>query len=109
MSQPNTLHPQAYCYYIELTGSERPDLLTALTTSEQELGDWEPVQAAKLPTWRLWTDANADTIRYTVAHVIARTLCRKTLIGYCSTRVLTMVTPECCTHNFIPVNKRRTR
>ncbi|MCG0749217.1 hypothetical protein IMAU60057_02929 [Lactiplantibacillus plantarum] len=72
MSQPNTLHPQAYCYYIELTGSERPDLLTALTTSEQELGEWEPVQAAKLPTWRLWTDANADTIRYTVAHVIAR-------------------------------------
>ncbi|WP_076636506.1 hypothetical protein [Lactiplantibacillus plantarum] len=72
MSQPNTLHPQAYCYYIELTGSEWPDLITALTTSEQELGDWEPVQAAKLPTWRLWTDANADTIRYTVAHVIAR-------------------------------------
>ena len=43
MSQSASLHSQAYCYYIELTGTEQPELLNALTASEQVLGDWERV------------------------------------------------------------------
>jgi len=72
MIKSDTVHAQKYCYYIELTGTEQPELLTALTTSDKALGDWERVNSAKLPTWRLWTNANADTIRYTITHIIAR-------------------------------------
>lgn len=72
MINSETVHTQKYCYLIELTGNEQTELLTALTPSEAALGDWERVYSAKLPTWRLWTDANADTVRFIVTHLIAR-------------------------------------
>lgn len=66
------VHQQKYCYLIELTGNSYTDLLVSLSAAERDLGDWERVYSAKMPTWRLWSDANADMIRYTVSHVIAR-------------------------------------
>lgn len=72
MMKTNAAHTQKYCYLIELTGVESGDLLACLTPAEQALGSWERVTAAKLPTWYLWTNANADTVRYTITHVIAR-------------------------------------
>lgn len=72
MINSNPVHDQKYCYFIELTGDRQTELLSALTSAEAALGDWERVYAAKLPTWRLWTDANADTVRYAVTHLIAR-------------------------------------
>ncbi|MFD1419892.1 hypothetical protein [Lactiplantibacillus songbeiensis] len=72
MIKTESVHQQEYCYLIELTGNLQTDLLVALSAAEQDLGDWERVYSAKLPTWRLWTNANADTVRYVVSHVIAR-------------------------------------
>ncbi|MFC6182491.1 hypothetical protein [Lactiplantibacillus daowaiensis] len=66
------VHHQTYCYLIELTGNAQTDLLMTLSAAEQNLGDWERVYSAKLPTWRLWTNANADVVRFTVTHLIAR-------------------------------------
>ncbi|MDQ7936269.1 hypothetical protein RA086_01210 [Lactiplantibacillus sp. WILCCON 0030] len=65
-------HEQRYCYLIELTGNNHSELLASLSAEERQIGDWERVYSAKLPTWRLWSDENADTIRYVVSHVIAR-------------------------------------
>ncbi|MFB9769651.1 hypothetical protein [Lactiplantibacillus modestisalitolerans] len=72
MINSDPVHKQQYCYLIELTGDEQGDLLAVLTPVERALGEWERVHSAKLPTWRLWTNENADTIRYTVRHIIAR-------------------------------------
>ena len=72
MINSDPVHTQKYCYFIELTGNEQTELLTNLTPAEEALGDWERVYSAKLPTWRLWTNANADTVRFTVTHLIAR-------------------------------------
>ncbi|MFC6201027.1 hypothetical protein ACFP1L_03830 [Lactiplantibacillus nangangensis] len=72
MIQTKSAHQQKFCYLIELTGDIYTDLLVALSADEQKIGDWERVYSAKLPTWRLWTNENADTVRYVVSHVIAR-------------------------------------
>ncbi|AVK61707.1 hypothetical protein C5Z25_07925 [Lactobacillus sp. CBA3605] len=65
-------HQYNYCYLLELTGNRYTDLLINLTPDEQNMGTWERVYAANLPTWRLWTNANADMVRFVITHVIAR-------------------------------------